>query len=39
MMAWGEVLPASGELALTAGSALLTGVCAADQVMFPFLFL
>ena len=35
-MAWGEVLPACGELALTAGSVLLTGIIAGtDQVILP----
>ena len=38
-MAWGEVLPAHGELALTAGSVLLTGVIVEiDQVIFPSFF-
>ena len=35
-MAWGEVVPACGELALMARSALLPGVLVGiDQVIFP----
>ena len=38
MLAWEKALPSCRELALTAGSALLTGVFTADQVIFPSFF-